>query len=194
MSMPMLTDRAHENRVSRAEFEAFREEREKRADGARYELLDGEIVVTPSPGGNHQLVATRLAILISAALPADWEVVTAPLDVEMPGSEGDTMLQPDVLITERNHLTDGGLHVAPLLTIEVLSPSTWRRDLGAKRDAYAAAKIRHYWVMAPNTPSLTLYRLGPDGAYLEEAHLVGEQRRTLDDPVEVTLCPADLVR
>ncbi|USQ78750.1 Uma2 family endonuclease [Ornithinimicrobium faecis] len=194
MSMPTLTDRAHEHRVSRAEFEALREEREKRADGARYELLDGEVVVTPSPGGNHQLVVTQLVILMSAVLPVDWEVVTAPLDVEMQGGEGDTVLQPDVLITERSHLTDGGLHVAPLLAIEVLSPSTWRRDLGPKRDAYAAAGIRHYWVVAPKAPSVTVYRLGADGAFREEAHVTGDQQWTTDAPVNVALCPAELVR
>ncbi|MCK0111433.1 Uma2 family endonuclease [Ornithinimicrobium sp. F0845] len=192
--MPTLTDRAHEHRVSRAEFEAFREEREKRQDGARYELLDGEILMTPSPGGLHQLIATRLVLLISAALPAGREVVTAPLDVELQAGKGDTTLQPDVLVTDRADLTGGGLQATPVLVIEILSPSTWRRDLGVKRDAYATAGVEHYWVVAPDTPSITAYRLGPDGAYREECHVTGEEQWTAAAPVEITLCPAELTR
>lgn len=61
MSMPTLTDRAHEHRVSRAQFEAFREEREKRSDSARYELLDGELLMTPSPAARRPTSRARNA-------------------------------------------------------------------------------------------------------------------------------------
>lgn len=194
MSMPTLTDRAHEHRVSRAGFEAFRAEREQLGDRSRYELLDGEILVTPSPSGTHQVVASRLNVLLAAALPRHLEVVQAPLDVELMSGTGDTTLQPDALVTDRAHLTSGGLRVPPILVVEVLSPSTWRRDLGAKRDAYAAAGVEHYWVVAPGTPSLTAYLLGADGSYREQAHVTGEQRWTTTSPAEITVCPADLVR
>lgn len=81
-----------------------------------------------------------------------------------------------------------------MLVVEVLSPSTWRRDRGAKRDAYAAAGVEHYWVVAPEIPSLTAYRLGANGAYREEAHVTGDQRWTATSPAEITVCPVDLVR
>lgn len=102
--------------------------------------------------------------------------------------------RPDLLIAPRASFTDAELPVAPILAVEILSPSTWRRDLGSKRDAYAAAGVRHYWVIAPNTPSITVYQLGEDGAHREEAHLTDDQTWTVRAPVEVTLRPADLVR
>lgn len=190
MSMPTLTDHAHEHRVSRAEFEAFREGRH---DHARYELLDGEILVTPSPSVLHQHVVRRLMALLESTPLSDMAILTAPLDLDLDVPGTGTLLQPDLFVAP---FSPGEIALSgpPLLIVEVLSASTWRRDLGIKRDAYAAAGVEHYWVMAPNTPSITVYRLGPDGAYREEAHVVGQDRWTAITPVEITLCPADLVR
>lgn len=60
--------------------------------------------------------------------------------------------------------------------------------------AYAAAGVGHYWVVAPAIPSLTVYRLGKDGAYRETTHVEGGQSATVHAPVELTVAPADLVR
>lgn len=192
--MPTLTDHAAEHRVSRAQFEAFRCEREQNGDRARFELLDGEILMPPSPTGIHQLVVSRLVVQLSRALRPGWEVVPAPLDVLLRVGVGDTTLHPDVVLTTRTLLTDDGLTVPPELVVEVLSPATWRRDLGPKATAYQAVGVPHYWVVAPYTPSITVYRLGADGAYREQAHLRGEQTRALTEPVPILLCPADLTR
>ncbi|NLG20351.1 MAG: Uma2 family endonuclease [Actinomycetales bacterium] len=193
-SMPTLTDRAHEHRVSRAEFERYRDERDQRPDGARYELLDGEIVVTPSPAPIHQHVVRRLMHLLDAVVPDDSALLTAPMDVVLTGA-ADSLVQPDLLLSAwEDPETKTTFSTPPALIVEILSPSTWRRDLGPKRDLYAAAGVEHYWVVAPDTPSVTIYRLGDDGAYREETHLTGDQRWSTTVPVEVTLCPADLVR
>lgn len=192
MSMPTLTDRAHEHRVSRAEFEAFRD---GRRDHARYELLDGEILVTPSPSTPHQRSVMRLALTLGPLLPEGTELLGAPYDVLLDdAAEGDTTLQPDLLVARTADLTYANLPAAPVLVVEVLSPSTWRRDLGAKRDAYARAGVAHYWVLATDMPSLTAYRLDPSGGYREEAHVTGDQQWATTSPVEITLCPADLIR
>lgn len=191
-SMPTLTDHAEEHRVSRAEFEALRE---TRRDGSRYELLAGEVLVTPSPSFLHQYVATELLAVLKAGLKGDLVLLGAPFDVLIDTKgDGESVLQPDLLIAPRASFTDSDLPAAPLLAVEILSPSTWRRDLGAKRDAYAAAGVRHYWVVAPHTPSITVYELGTDGAYREEAHLTNNQTWAVTAPVKLTLCPADLVR
>lgn len=191
-SMPTLTDHAEEHRVSRASFEALRD---AQRDGSRYELLAGEVLVTPSPSFLHQYAAGELFALLKARLSGDLVLLSAPFDVHLGTVDGaDTTLQPDLLIAPRAAFTEAALPVAPVLVVEILSPSTWRRDLGAKRDAYAGADVQHYWVVAPDTPSVTVYQLGDDGAYSEVAHLTGEQTWTVAAPVEVTLCPADLVR
>ncbi|WP_114907791.1 Uma2 family endonuclease [Ornithinimicrobium murale] len=191
-SMPTLTDHAEEHRVSRAEFEALRE---ARRDGSRFELLAGEVLVTPSPSFLHQYASGELFSLLKARLSGDLVLLSAPFDVHFDAVDGaEAVLQPDLLIAPRTNFTDSELPVAPTLAVEILSPSTWRRDLGSKRDAYAAAGVQHYWVVAPSTPSITVYARGEDAAYREEAHLTDDQSWTVRAPVEVTLRPADLVR
>lgn len=137
--MTLLTDRARAHRMDREQFESWRQGRE---DSNRYELLAGEVVVTPSPTPLHQVVSVALTVLV----------------------------------------------------VEILSPTTWRRDLGVKRDAYAEAGVGHYWVVAPAVPSVTVYRLGADNAYTEVSHVEGSRVARLTEPFPVELRPADLVR
>ena len=169
--MQLLTDRAEAYRVSRAEFETIRD-RPLGAD--RYELLDGEVLVTPSPSPMHQRVVAELIALLRPAVPPDWWVLPGPLDVELETNEGDTVLQPDLLVARRERLTAKGHDGPPVLVVEVLSPTTWQRDLGVKMAAYAQAGVPHYWVVAPATRSITVYQLGADHSYTEHAHVEGE--------------------
>lgn len=91
-----------------------------------------------------------------------------------------------------DHSAEHQVSLPPRLVLEILSPSTWRRDLGAKREAYAAGGVQDYWVIAPETPSVTCYRL--DGqVYREEVHLGGEHTWMARPPFQVALSPARLV-
>lgn len=189
--MTSLTDRARSHRVSREEFEAFRDSRAH--DGARYELLEGEVLVTPSPGPLHQHVIRRLMHLLEPALPAELAMLPAPVDLVLTTREGETVVQPDLLVAPwTSEISRAELGPA-LLVVEVLSPSTWRRDLGLKRDAYAAAGVEHYWVVSPTLPSLTVYRLGADGGYREVTHVEGSAVASLTAPVPVRIAPAELI-
>lgn len=192
MSMPTLAGHGRDYRLSRAGFEEFRD---SRRDHARYELLDGEVLVTPAPSTAHQRAVMGLALALGPVLPDGMELLSAPYDVVLDDiAEGDTTLQPDLLVAHTADLTEANLPAAPVLVVEVLSPSTWRRDLGPKRDAYAAAGVRHYWVIAPDIPSITVYQLAGGGGYTEEAHVTADEKWHVTSPVEVTLCPVDLVR
>lgn len=188
--MPLLTDRAATHRVSRAEFEDFRTGRD---DGSRYELLDGEILVTPSPVTVHQRVITRLLVLLSPTVPTGYELLPAPYDVHLDVGEGDTVLQPDLLVARSSDLTQTHLPAPPLLVVEVLSPTTWHRDLGEKMAAYAASGVEHYWVVAPQAPSLTVHRLGADGRYAEVAHVEGDEVARIEEPVSLDVSAGALV-
>jgi Uma2 family endonuclease len=84
--------------------------------------------------------------------------------------------------------------VAPLLAAEVLSPGTRSIDLGAKRLAYAAGGVPHYWVIDPYRPSLVAWRLGETGDYREVAVIEGDESFAATEPVPVTVVPAELVR
>ena len=81
-----------------------------------------------------------------------------------------------------------------MLAVEVLSLSTRAIDLGAKRLAFAAAGVQHYWVVDPLVPSLTVF--ANDGAAnLDEiATFVGDDAYAATAPYPVRVVPADLVR
>lgn len=187
--MQVLTDRAQAHRVSRAEFERLRD---GRSDATRYELLDGVVLVTPSPRPRHQVVVVELIGRLLGLMPAHWRLLPGPVDVDLFG-DGETVLIPDLLIADRAQLTEKDHAGPPVLVVEVLSPTTWHRDLGEKMAAYARAGVRHYWVLAPDVPSITIYQLEGDDEYAEFAHAEGTQPAHVTEPVELTLRPADLV-
>lgn len=158
-------------------------------DGHRYELVDGTLLVTPAPSVRHQRAVVRLISMLVSAVPDDLEVLTAPFDVRL---ADDTVLQPDVLVCRRDDLTENNLPTAPLLAIEVLSPSTRLVDLNLKRARYEAAACPSYWVVDPDAPSITVWGLR-DGAYEEVATVLGGESFTSAHPCRVMVVPLDLV-
>lgn len=157
-------------------------------DGRIHELLDGLIVVSPSPTWRHQEVVTKLLLVLAGALPADLRVVPAPLDVRTP--EG-SRPQPDLVVAVPP--TTDWLSDPPLLAVEVLSPSGRARDLVIKRDLYARAGIRSYWIVDPEVPSVTMLDLGADGAYYVAAEADGDSEAVAAHPFPVSVVPSSLV-
>ena len=158
-------------------------------DGHRYELIDGALIVTPAPSATHQTVVVELIVLLRNRCLADLKVFVAPFDVAL---ADDTVMQPDVLVARRRDLTERDLPTAPVLAIEVLSPSTRRIDLTLKRSRLEAASCAHYWVVDPVEPSLTAWQL-QGGAYVEVGHVIGDQTLSVQDPFPVDVVPARLI-
>jgi Uma2 family endonuclease len=158
-------------------------------DGHRYELIDGCLVVTPAPTPRHQIAVVGLWKVLNAGCPAHMRVLVAPLDVVL---ADDTVVQPDVLVARRVDFTERDLPVAPLLAIEVVSPSTRRIDVSLKRARYAAAGCPSYWVVDPDRPSLTAWDL-QKGRYVEAAHVEGDAEYTAELPYPVTIRPRRLL-
>lgn len=159
-------------------------------DGHRYELIDGALIVTPSPAVPHQRVVGNLYVLLRDDCPEDLEVMLAPLDVTV--SEI-TVLQPDLLVASRAALAGRAMTGLPVLAVEVLSPSTRLIDLNLKRAAYERAGVMSYWVVDPDVPSVTTWRLVA-GQYADMGAATGDGRLLCDAPYPVELSPADLVR
>lgn len=114
----------------------------------RYELVDGELLVTPSPGWPHQRAVQILIRELSAYLRAEpvGHVGTSPLDVE---PEPELIVQPDVFvlpIAESRRLLGEMPARALLLAVEILSPSSSRHDRVTKRPAYQRT-VPVYWVV-----------------------------------------------
>lgn len=159
-------------------------------DGHRYELIDGILVVSPSPVWMHQRAAGRVFLLLENARPSDdFEVLPAPFDVAL---TDDTVMIPDVLVARYGDLTEKDLPTAPLLAIEVLSPSTRRFDLMLKHSRLEAAGCASYWVVDPNVPSLIAWELR-DGAYVEVANVTGDEVFHGRLPYPVDVAPTELV-
>ena len=131
----------------------------------------------------------RLVVLLDAACPSDLRVLSAPLDVAL---TGDSVLQPDVLVARRTDLTEKDLPVAPVLVIEVLSPSTRRVDLTLKRSRYEDAGCPSYWVVDPDGPSITTWVLQGD-RYVDSGHVSGDQSLDVTTPYPLILVPARLL-
>jgi Uma2 family endonuclease len=176
------------DKLTRGDLDAMPED-----DGRRYELIDGVIVVSAAPSNRHQGIVTRLVVLLSAAVPPQMRVRTAPFDVML---SDHTVVEPDVLVARAADLDDRGLRGAPLLAIEVLSRTSRHRDLTIKRDLYAAAGCPSYWVIEPGDadtdPSLTAWELA-DGEYAEVARVTGGESWTSDKPFALTIVPDDLL-
>jgi Uma2 family endonuclease len=162
-------------------------------DGRRYELIDGAIVVSPAPSARHQDVVISLVVLLLAARTPDVKVMVAPFDVAL---ADDTVIQPDVVVARRGDVTEKELPAAPLLAVEVLSPSTRRVDRTLKKEILAESGCPSYWIVdpgrGPTPPSLVAYELH-QGAYVEVARVSGAESWTASRPFPVTVIPVDLL-
>ncbi|MCB1297030.1 MAG: Uma2 family endonuclease [Gordonia sp.] len=157
-------------------------------DGYRYELIDGILIVSPAPRRVHQRAVGNLYLALRQSCPADLEVLLAPFDVAL---SDDTVMQPDLLVASRSATTERDLPSAPLLAIEVLSPSTRSFDLLLKKDRLRRAGCPHYWVVDPGEPSILAWELA-DGEYRETAHVIGDDTFTVEQPLPLSVVPAEL--
>ena len=118
----------------------------------RYELIDGELIVTPSPGVSHQIAVAELLYILrpyldhqGVGLPA-----TSPADLEL---APDSITQPDVFVLDPHSVPDTVEQPTwadfkrLLLAIEILSPSSIRVDRIVKRDFYLDAGVPEYWIL-----------------------------------------------
>ena len=165
MSMP--AQRLHPRPWSEEEFFTARD---AAPQGERWELVDGEVLVTPSPHWTHQRVVVRLTVALDAYVRqhALGEVFTAPLDVKLqPG----LVLQPDILVVP-NGVLRGHADVVDrlLLAVETLSPSSARHDRVTKRPAYQRNRVPEYWIV--DERSGTVERWRPDD---ERPEIVAER-------------------
>ncbi len=131
----------------------------------RYELIEGELLMVPSPSVIHQRVAANLeAILRSFVKERNLgEVLYAPLDVVLSPHD---VVQPDIVFIsrERAHIvTDANLQGAPDLVIEILSPSTAERDRGLKRKLYARYGVRELWLVNAGAQTVEVFSLEGGG-------------------------------
>jgi Uma2 family endonuclease len=134
-------------------------------DGNRYELFDGELLVTPAPTARHQWAVLafyqRLYLYLGSA-PIGVACVS-PADLRL---EGKQAAQPDVFVVR--YLPDGSLPARwkefgiPLLAVEILSPGSARADRILKRRRYQRAGVPEYWVVDLDARAVERWRPGDE--------------------------------
>jgi Uma2 family endonuclease len=122
------------------------------------ELIEGELVMSPSPGVRHQRLVGNLYLLLRRWLgrKGRGEVILSPMDVIL---SVHTVVQPDLLVVlrRRSSIVRDRIRGAPDIAIEVLSPSSLERDRLIKRHVYASHGIREYWIVDPQTRTIEVY-------------------------------------
>ncbi len=129
-------------------------------DGKRYEIIEGELFVTPAPRSLHQVVVANLHLALGQFVKDKGlgRVFVAPLDVVL--SEFD-VVEPDLLYISKargSQLTEANLRGAPDLAVEILSETTAKVDRTAKLKLYARFGVQEYWIIDPEGPSVEIYR------------------------------------
>ncbi|MFI5310778.1 MAG: Uma2 family endonuclease [Gemmatimonadales bacterium] len=131
-------------------------------DGNRYEVVAGELFVTPMPSWRHQFIARDLFRLLDPFVLEQQLGTTFDLTTDVIGSERDVVV-PDVVVypftRETSPATAAGAP-RPILVAEIRSPTTWRRDIGPKRDLYLALGIPDYWIVDADARAFTVVRPG----------------------------------
>lgn len=129
-------------------------------DGNRYEVIDGEVCVTPAPGPKHQHVAANLFVTLREYVQR-YNLGTLLWDVDLLFVSGQ-YLRPDIVFVPTSSLdgiTDRGVESPPGLVAEVLSPHSSRIDRMLKPPRYRDFGIPEYWVVDSSAEAVEVYRL-----------------------------------
>jgi Uma2 family endonuclease len=129
--------------------------------GPRYQLVDGDLHMAPAPNLFHQDISRNIEYLLVTYLEKNplGKVYDAPVDVFLTETN---VYQPDLLfISNKNrHLLNAdGIHGAPDLIIEILSPSTSRLDMGSKKRVYSRCGVLEFWAVYPDERKVVVYDL-----------------------------------
>lgn len=151
-------------------------------DGNQYELIGGELILVPSPQAAHQKAGRKLVQIIGLFIDKNnlGELFYAPFDVIL--SDKDKP-QPDIMFISKerlNIITQKGVHGAPDLIIEILSPSTGSLDKVRKSKLYYTHGVKEYWIVDPNDKSVQMFTRGKNNWNLYESY---DTNQTLLSPL-----------
>jgi Uma2 family endonuclease len=151
---------ATRTKLTYEDYEAFPD------DGNRYEIIDGEVYMSPPPITAHQWASAELTWFLSSHIRqhglgrlfyAPFAVMLSPHDV----------LEPDIIFISEDRMSlldEKGLRGSPDLCIEIASPSTRGYDRSVKSDRYARFGVSEYWIVDPHRKTVEVFVL-ENGAY-----------------------------
>ena len=145
-------------------------------DGKTRELIHGAIkIMSPAPRLKHAEVSSNITWYLQTVVRKNkggCKVFSAPFDVRFPkqgetaDNKIDTVVQPDIcVICDLSKLDPRGCCGAPDMIVEVLSPSTTKKDVTEKFSLYEESGVKEYWIVHPKDEAITVYLLKEDGKY-----------------------------
>ncbi len=161
-------------------------------DGNRYELVHGELLVTPAPRGRHQYVVGEIFAALHQYLLQHRgiaRVVLSPADISW---AEDVLVQPDVFVVPLEEISEEWPSIRTLLlAVEVLSPSTARSDRVVKRAVYQEHGVPTYWIVDPDATVVEVWH--PDD---QRPEIVTEvlRWRVAPDADELVIDLAEMLR
>jgi Uma2 family endonuclease len=161
----------------------------------RHELIGGEHFETATPVTRHQQIVVRLSFEIESGLranPNKGQVFGVPLDVVLSPHD---LVAPDLILIANDQeeiLTARNVQGAPALVVEVLSPSTRKRDLGIKRELFDRSGVREYWIVDGQSNRIEIHRRDANGPLMVADRLEADAGAVLTTPILPGFaCPLD---
>jgi Uma2 family endonuclease len=129
-------------------------------DDKRYEIVEGELRMTPAPTTRHQDIFATLftSMRLHAEQHALGKVLSAPIDLVLSLVD---LVQPDILFVAKSRLhiiTQKNIVAIPDLIVEIVSASSPKRDREEKRELYAKYKLPEFWIVDPESETVEVYR------------------------------------
>lgn len=139
----------------------------KTPEDERYELIEGELLMTPAPIPRHQRISRELEFELLRFVKANdlGEVIYAPCDVYL---DNENVVQPDILFISKERLNiigEKNIQGAPDIVIEIISENTAYRDLVQKKKLYARFGVKEYWIVIPGEELIEVHIL-KDNIYM----------------------------
>lgn len=162
----------------------------------RTELMEGSLVMSPSPTADHMMATARLLLQLTPQAPPEFEVIPdVDIDLELvPSDQPGSSRRPDLIVVDRGarerQRSAGGLLRAAdvLIVVEIVSPGSRRTDNIVKRAEYADAGIPHYWILDIEPPiSLLAGHLAADFGYRDDPSASGVYTAPEPFPVRLEL-------
>jgi Uma2 family endonuclease len=160
-------------------------------EGSPYQLIGGELIMTPSPMPYHQRISKRIEFLLYEFVEKKrelGEVFDSPIDVYLNDTD---VYQPDIIYISKdrfNIIGEKRIEGAPDMVIEILSPSTAYYDLKHKNNIYAKHGVKEYWIVDPMEKSIEVYENKENGFVLfDKATDKGEVKSKLLNGFAITV-------
>ena len=155
------------------------------SETTRYELIEGELYMVPSPSFEHQHTSGGLYRALADFVEEHGlgTVLAAPLDVVLKGKRRESVVQPDIMFISKARskiIHHEEIRGGPDLIVEILSPSTGKRDRTAKKMLYARHGVTEYWLVEPESETIEVLKLTARGYRLVATY---SKKETLRSPL-----------